>query len=268
MGEGVQPFLKWAGGKRWLAESSDLYVPSSYQRFVEPFLGGAAMFFALSPKDALLSDINSELIQLYEVVRDEPSELRRLLEYHQGRHSAQHYYRVRETPSADKLERAARTLYLNRTCWNGLYRVNRKGQFNVPVGTKTNILLEENFDKVADLLSRAELRCCDFEDAVDQVSSGDFLFVDPPYTVKHNMNGFVKYNETIFSWADQLRLRDACMRAARRGAYVVATNADHESVRELYKNIADYRPLNRKSVLAANSARRGATTEALFVLNC
>jgi DNA adenine methylase len=127
--------------------------------------------------------------------------------------------------------------------------------------------LEDSFEAVSELLATADLRCCDFEEIVGEADKGDFVFADPPYTVKHNMNGFVKYNETIFQWHDQIRLRDACAAAARRGAYVVVTNADHDSVRDLYDGISIYTPLSRKSVLAGSSQHRCATTEAMFVLH-
>jgi DNA adenine methylase len=265
MGGNVQPFLKWAGGKRWLTPSDVFPTSLEHGRYFEPFLGSAAMFFALQPRSAVLSDANADLIELYEVVRDQPGTLDEILKLHQERHSHEHYYSVRRCVPADKVHRAARMLYLNRTCWNGLYRVNLKGEFNVPIGTKTRVLMKDDFGALSDVLRGVELRCCDFAEVIREVEAGDLIFADPPYTVRHNANGFLKYNEQIFSWEDQVRLRDACLEASTRGAFVVVTNADHESVRELYRGIAKYRPLARKSVLAAHSAHRGDTTEAIFV---
>lgn len=263
----AQPFLKWAGGKRWLA-STDLGWPPTYDRYIEPFLGSAAIFFALRPERALLSDINSELINLYEVMRDAPSRLRCLLEVHQARHCKEHYYSVRAALPVDPVESAARTLYLNRTCWNGLYRVNLKGQFNVPIGTKNSVLMPtDDFEAVSGALQKADIRCCDFEVVIDGAREGDLLFLDPPYTVKHNVNGFVKYNERIFTWADQIRLRDAVVRAIDRQATVIVTNADHPSIIELYAGVAEYRKLPRASVIAASAERRGSTSEAMFAAN-
>lgn len=262
----VDPFLKWAGGKRWL--TGTLPVPVSFDRYVEPFLGGGAVFFALSPEKALLSDVNEELIELYRVVRDCPDKLRKLMQNHHRRHSKEYYYQVRSSTPKSRENRAARTLYLNRTCWNGLYRVNLKGQFNVPIGTKSLVIAaDENFSEVARMLGSADLICCDFEETLDRCGKGDFVFVDPPYTVKHNLNGFVKYNERIFSWADQIRLRDAVLAAVKRGAAVIVTNADHQSVHELYDGCAEYHTLHRASILAGAGHRRGATTEAMFVAN-
>ena len=264
----IEPFLKWAGGKRWLTGSASLPNPSTFRRYFEPFLGGGAVFFKLEPKDALLSDINGDIIDLYRMVRDQPEALRQKLEAHQSRHDRDYYYTVRAKIPETLIEKAARTLYLNRTCWNGLYRVNRKGEFNVPIGTKTTVISEaDDFFRIARALEGAELRKCDFAETIEEAMTGDFLFVDPPYTVKHNMNGFVKYNETIFTWADQVRLKDAVTRAARRGVAVIVTNADHESLRELYARDFAYLSLSRSSVLSGSSTGRGPTTEAMFTAN-
>jgi DNA adenine methylase len=262
------PFLKWPGGKRWLIESSRLPVPQTFQRYIEPFLGGGAVFFHLNPASSVLSDVNDELIQVYCSMRDSPLDLRVALEAHQAAHSKEHYYLVRASNPTSNVDRAARMIYLNRTCWNGLYRVNLKGKFNVPIGTKSKIIFEkENFDTLSNRLSRADIRVSDFEDTIDIAEEGDFLFVDPPYTVKHNLNGFVKYNEQIFSWQDQIRLRDAIQRAISRGVAVVLTNADHASVRDLYKGLCAYERLERFSVLSGSSEHRIKTSEALFVAN-
>lgn len=264
----TEPFLKWAGGKRWLANSDQLPVPAFYNRYIEPFLGGGAIFFHLAPARAILSDVNAELIHLYTVLRNSPRELMELMRQHHMMHSSSYYYEVRSTIPESELEQAARTMYLNRTCWNGLYRVNLKGTFNVPIGTKSTVVFDnEDFGKVSQRLQRAELVCCDFAPTIAQAADGDFLFVDPPYTVRHNLNGFIKYNETLFGWEDQIRLRDAVAAAIDRGAAVVVTNADHESVRELYADICAYRSVTRASVLASESGRRGRTTEALFSAN-
>ncbi|MXO58476.1 Dam family site-specific DNA-(adenine-N6)-methyltransferase [Altererythrobacter salegens] len=261
------PFLKWAGGKRWLV-SRGFPAPPTFDRLVEPFVGSAAIFFSLLPERAILADVNQDLINLYRVIRDSPVELQAMLRRHHDEHSRDHYYAVRKQVIGDDLGRAARMLYLNRTCWNGLYRVNRLGEFNVPIGTKTTVLIEgEDFELYSKALSGAEIACQDFETTIDACGHGDFLFVDPPYTVKHNMNGFVKYNETIFSWDDQVRLAAALRRAGSRGAAVLVTNADHESLRELYRDDFTYTSVERQSILAGSAAHRGGTTEALFALN-
>ncbi|MCB8881950.1 Dam family site-specific DNA-(adenine-N6)-methyltransferase [Acidisoma cellulosilytica] len=264
----LTPFLKWAGGKRWLVNSGQLPVPSAYKRYIEPFLGSGAVFFCLNPHSAILSDLNKDLIELYLVMRDKPKNLHAALFTHHKNHNKCYYYEIRSNIPSSSVDRAARTLYLNRTCWNGLYRVNLSGQFNVPIGTKTSVILpHENFQNFSEALKRTEIYCHDFEKTIDQSSEGDFLFVDPPYTVKHNLNGFLKYNENIFSWPDQIRLSSSVKRAIQRGVSVAVTNADHESVRSLYSGHCKYRKLHRHSILSSIASKRVPTTEALFFAN-
>ncbi len=149
--------------------------------------------------------------------------------------------------------------------WNGLYRVNLKNEFNVPIGTKANVVLgTDNFQKISTILADVEICQSDFEKTLDLARDGDFVFVDPPYTVRHNLNGFVKYNDRIFSWSDQLRLRDSVRRASDRGAKVMVLNANHESVREIYTNVGAQAALTRASVLASNPAYRAKVEELMI----
>lgn len=261
----LKPFLKWAGGKRWLFESGQFTLPPITGRYIEPFLGGGAVFFENQPKNGILSDANRRLIELYIVIRDELEEFEKNLQKHAKLHSKEYYYRVRSQRPRKPATRAAQFLYLNRTCWNGLYRENLKGQFNVPIGTKHTVIFEsDDFPAWSRALHGTQLVHRDFEVAIDEAQSGDFVFVDPPYTVRHNMNGFVKYNQEIFAWADQIRLRNALLRASKRGASFAMTNADHESIRELYAGFGVQRQLGRHSVLAGKSANRAYSTELLI----
>lgn len=261
----LDPILKWAGGKRWFVSQCGHLFPKSFRTYREPFLGGGAVFFALEPERAVISDANEELVSFYRTLRNRHVLLRNHLETHQNRHSLPYYQRVRGNIPKRSIEQGARFLYLNRSCWNGLYRVNQKGEFNVPMGSRTNFCFEtDDFPRASRILKNAEILACDFETNVDAAEAGDFLFVDPPYTVKHNQNGFVKYNERIFSWEDQIRLRDSLVRARRRGVLILATNADHESVRDLYRAYPrDFRMIavKRSSNIAASSKNRGVTTE-------
>ena len=201
------PLLKWPGGKRWFVAHHKALLPSTYNRYFEPFLGGGSVFFHLQPKLAVLGDTNSELIAAYRAMKRNRKSLAILLEAHQRLHSAEHYYRVRDMIPDDRIERAARTFYLNRTCFNGIYRVNLNGKFNVPVGTRASVLRDtDDFAAAARLLMTAELRVSDFEPLIEEAREEDLVFVDPPYTVQHNNNGFVKYNESLFRWSDQERL--------------------------------------------------------------
>ena len=176
----------------------------------------------------------TELINLYRIVRDYPQIMKEEMERHQILHNKEHYYEVRDLEPKCEIERAVRFLYLNRACWNGLYRINRKGRFNVPIGTKQKVIFDcDDFDGTAKALKNINLRCSDFEEAINEAKKNDFIFVDPPYTVKHNFNGFIRYNEEVFSWEDQERLYGALKRAANRGCFITVTNADHESVKKL-----------------------------------
>ena len=157
-------------------------------------------------------------------------------------------------------------MYLNRTCWNGLYRENKTGAFNVPVGTKTLVFdANEDFHAIGAALNSVDLRSCDFQASIDSAGKGDVVFADPPYTVAHNMNGFVKYNQDIFNWEDQLRLRDTLSAASKRGAKIVLTQAAHESIVHLYSGIANPVELIRNSKISGSVAGRKRTKEALYV---
>lgn len=259
------PFLKWAGGKRWLTESHLNIFPESYKNYYEPFLGSGAVFFALQPIKSTLSDLNSELIETYCAIKEDWTKVFERLEAHHKKHSKDYYYKVRSSKPRTAHTRAARFIYLNRTCWNGLYRVNLKGEFNVPIGTKQNAILPtDDFKLLSDNLKNSCLLTGDFETTIDLAEGGDLLFVDPPYTVKHNLNGFVKYNEKIFSWEDQIRLSECLKRAASRGCKIIATNAYHPAVTELYEEHFNINALDRHSVIAASSTYRGRYEELLI----
>lgn len=265
----MKPFLKWAGGKRWLFNDDFIAALPDFSRYIEPFVGGGAGFFALEPENAIISDVNVDLITLYRVIRDNAEEFTAALEVHQQKHNKEYYYHIRALEPECKIERAARFLYLNRTCWNGLYRLNKLGQFNVPIGSKTQVLLDtDDFARVAKLLSGAEIKHSDFEAIIDLSGAGDLVFIDPPYTVAHNANGFVKYNEKIFTWQDQIRLRDVARRAVSRGATIILTNADHHSVHELYSGIGAGRSISRASVISGSAKGRSGVTEYLLRIQC
>lgn len=235
-------------------------------RYIEPFLGSGAVFFRLTPSSALLNDANTDLIDTYKAIQQDHSMVVKHLTHHHRQHSKDYYYQMRSYAPRCPFRRAARFIYLNRTCWNGLYRVNRSGVFNVPIGTKSAVLLSsDNWPQVSSTLQQAQLFSGDFESIIDQAQKGDLIFADPPYTVKHNYNGFIKYNEALFSWADQERLSAALVRARHRGANVISTNANHESVRALYKVGFTLRTMERNSVLSGDPQFRGRFQELLIV---
>ncbi len=261
----LDPFLKWPGGKRWLVRQCGPMFPLQYRRYLEPFLGGGAVFFHLAPQRAVLSDTNIDLVNAYQCLKKHVKVIEKRLLDLQHKHSKTLYYRIRATRPTGAIEQAVRFLYLNRTCFNGIYRVNLRGEFNVPIGTKNLVAYPEGYlQGIATCLRHASIRIADFEETIDEAAAGDFVFVDPPYTVMHNNNNFVKYNANLFSWADQRRLVSAVKRAARRGAAVMISNADHQSVRELYSDFGTHHRVNRASVLAADFLHRRKTTELLI----
>lgn len=263
----MKPFLKWAGGKRWLVKGGRLRLPEIPGRYIEPFLGGGAVFFATRPENALLSDNNGRLIELYQVIRDHVQDFRCLLEEHAASHSREYYYRTRARKFRSPLARAAQFMYLNRTCWNGLYRENRDGKFNVPIGTKQSVIMEDDdFSGWSSALSGAAIESQDFEVSIEMAKEGDFVFVDPPYAVPCGEREFVKYNRDIFSWKDQGRLREALGRAVKRGVNVAMTNANHEAIRELYQGFGEQELVSRHSVIAAKPVNRSRYSELLITV--
>lgn len=264
------PFLKWPGGKRWFVTQHAHLIPSEYETYIEPFLGSGAVFFHLEPRRALLGDTNEDLVATYQAIKSDPAGVERHLKRHHRDHDSEYYYSVRDGLMRAEATRAARFVYLNRTCFNGIYRVNLQGKFNVPVGTKTAVILDtDDFHATAKLLRRATIRECDFEQLIDTAGEGDLVFADPPYTVRHNNNGFVKYNETLFSWSDQERLARVLTLAARRGVKVVATNAAHDEVRALYRQPTfSLIEVERYSAISSDSASRRAYRELVIRANC
>jgi len=259
----MRPFLRWAGGKRWLVSTRSISVPVS-TRYVEPFLGGGAVFFSQQASTAVLSDLNSYLINAYRWMKQAPDALFDLTQTHFDRHSKTYFYTIRAELGSSSLVDAAAFIYLNRACFNGLFRVNLAGRFNVPIGTKVfELRSRDEFRRWSQKLKTAEILIGDFEAVIDRCGEGDFLFVDPPYTVKHNENGFIEYNEKIFGWDDQVRLAACLSRAAGRGAAFLLTNADHETVRGLYPDQFTLTSEERGSEMAGKTAYRGRTTELL-----
>jgi DNA adenine methylase len=264
----VTPFLKWAGGKRWLVNEFINYLPRSYNNYIEPFLGSGAIFFSLQPKRSLLTDSNISLINTYQCIQKDHRLVYSKLVEHSALHNDEYYYEIRSQVYEDPFDQAARFIYLNRTCFNAIYRVNKKGIFNVPRGSKNSVLLEtDDFASVASLLRTSTIEYSDFESVIDRAELDDLIYVDPPYTVKHNNNGFVKYNEKIFTWQDQERLSQSLIRARTRGAKIIVSNADHFSIRELYQDHCLITPLKRTSVIASDASNRGKYSEVLMTFS-
>lgn len=261
----IDPLIKWPGGKRALASTILKFVSETSGTYFEPFFGGGAVFFALRPKNAVLSDVNPELINAYIQVRDHSNDLAKIMR--SLKNSEDEYYRVRTSSPRTQLRRAARTLYLSRLAFNGIHRVNLMGKFNVPYGYKTHLetIDEEHLSQTSNALQGADLLVGDFESVTKNAKPGDVLYFDPPYTVAHANNGFLKYNERIFSWQDQERLATHARQLAETGCRVIISNADHPSLRELYADVDCY-VIERHSVIAASSSHRRQITECIFVM--
>lgn len=258
------PFLKWAGGKRWLVKSHGEIFNIPFNNYIEPFAGSAAIFFHLLPKTAILSDKNKNLMDVYRAIKKDWRKVDEKLYEHSINHTKNHYYFIRSKIYDDVFSQAAQFLYLNRTCWNGIYRVNQNGVFNVPKGTKDKVIMDtDDFEAVSEHLQSVTLLDGDFEKVISMAMKDDLLFIDPPYTANHNNNGFLKYNERIFSWDDQVRLSSCVIDAKQRGVRIILTNADHESIRELYEKTFDVISITRSSILSGKSQFRGKVTELL-----
>jgi DNA adenine methylase len=259
----IEPFLKWPGGKRALLPGLSDLLPKSFGRYFEPFLGGGALYFHLRPKRALLADKNIELIGCYTVLRDHPDELIRRLR--RLRNDADTYYRVRRSLPRSEVSKAARFMYLANLSFNGIYRVNFEGHFNVPYGHRAGrpVFDADRLRRSSRTLQGVKLVPDDFEVAVRTARATDLVYLDPPYTVAHSNNGFIRYNAKLFSWDDQQRLARVASDLAARGCHVIVSNASHPPIRALYPGFSVYE-LERRSNISARAASRTQISEYVF----
>ncbi|HGQ8790813.1 TPA: DNA adenine methylase [Streptococcus pneumoniae] len=266
----LQPFTKWTGGKRQLLPVIRELMPKTYNRYFEPFVGGGALFFDLAPKDAVINDFNVELINCYQQIKDNPQELIEILKVHQEYNSKEYYLDLRSADRDERIDmmsevqRAARILYMLRVNFNGLYRVNSKNQFNVPYGRYKNpkIVDEELISAISVYINnnQLEIKVGDFEKAIVDVRTGDFVYFDPPYIPLSETSAFTSYTHEGFSFADQVRLRDAFKRLSDTGAYVMLSNSSSALVEELYKDFnIHYVEATRTN--GAKSSSRGKISE-------
>lgn len=265
--EPVEPFLKWPGGKRWLiSRLVELVAKIEINRYFEPFAGGAALYFALQPRHATLSDINADLINTYRQVKYHvPDIIKRLKRLSVDQET---YYSIRAEEPTIRLDRAVRFLYLNRTAFGGIYRLNRKGRFNVPFGggQRTPAVLWERdlLLPAARVLRQTELLAEDFQAVLQNAGRGDLVYCDPTYTVSHSDNGFIRYNESNFRWEDQKRLAEVCRQLQARGATVVVSNASHPAVSSIFKASETYL-FARPSTVCPQANSRRIVQEHVFV---
>lgn len=260
----IKSFIRWAGGKSWLVPYvKEIIKGLKSNNYFEPFMGGASIFFAIdTPRISYLSDINDELITSFSAVRDEPEKVICILRTLKNDEDS--YYQIRSAEPIKSYERAARFLYLNAYSYNGLYRVNRKGKYNVPYGSRNSTI---NYDRLLDLskkLANTVLSCQDFEGSKKYIKKNDLVFLDPPYVVSNETNGFIEYNSVLFSLDDQYRLARFIEYINSKGAYYILTNAAHETILEIFKEKGRTITVERNSLIGGKNSYRGKVQEYIF----
>ena len=260
---GTRPFLKWAGGKTQLLSILRERAPGGFNKYIEPFVGGGALFFSLLPERGAINDSNEELINAYSVIRDTPEELLSELQLHVNKKD--HYYAIRslDPSTLTSVKRAARFIYLNKTCFNGLHRVNRKGQFNVPFGKYKNPKIADELviRAVSQVLQNTHIRSSDFEAFLRGVAeSGDFVYLDPPYHPVGKYADFKRYTKDFFGEEDQRRLREVVGWLDKIGCKFMLSNSDAPLMLELYSDYhIEFVEANR--YINCNSSKRGKVRE-------
>ena len=269
-----KPFVKWAGGKRQIIDKLKKYLPEDFDTYYEPFVGGGALLFELSPQRAVINDSNKELINVYKVLCNEEKfkKMCHTLNHYETSHSEAFYYEIRNKDRNKKsfnrladYTRAARTIYLNKACFNGLYRVNSKNEFNVPFGKKKKVNTYEgsNLITVSNYLTMNEVKilCCDFEDAVKNAKKGDFIYFDPPYD--SDTSTFNSYTETGFDKEQQRRLAKVYKELDKKGCYVMLSNHNTKLINELYKDY-NIHIIEAKRNINSNGKKRGKVEEVII----
>jgi len=269
-----KPFVKWAGGKRQIIDKLLKYAPHEFNTYYEPFVGGGAFLFELSPKKAVINDSNQELMNVYKVLCDEDKfkKMCSVLNHYEVCHSEEFFYEIRNKDrnknTYNRLSdytKAARTIYLNKACFNGLYRVNSKNEFNVPFGKKTKVNTYEgnNLITVSNYLTMNDIKIlnCDFEEAVKDAKKGDFIYFDPPYD--SDTNTFNSYTEDGFGKNEQRRLFEVYKELSDRGCYVMLSNHNTILINELYKDY-NINVIEAKRNINANGKKRGKVEEVII----
>jgi DNA adenine methylase len=265
-----KPFVKWAGGKRQLLEILNEKAPKITGRYFEPFLGGGALFFSRLPMNATISDANEELINCYIVIRDDVEALIEDLRTHQN--TEEHFYKTRalDLTSMTPLGRASRFIFLNKTCFNGLYRVNKKGLFNVPYGkyANPNFVDEKNLRAISAYLNEAnvEIICADYKTVLEKAVAGDFVFCDPPFQPTSKTASFTNYVKEGFGPEDQAELAELVKELGRRGVKVMLSNSNTDAIRDLYQEF-DVIPVMAKRSISCKVSSRGKAHNEVLITN-
>jgi len=266
----ASPVIKWVGGKTKLLPELISRMPGRFGRYYEPFAGGAALFFRVAPQRAVLADSNADLIGLYTTIVNDVAAVIRRLQHHRDHHSETHYYDVRtrwndrEVPWSTA-DRAATFIYLNKTCFNGLWRVNRSGAFNVPIGRYTDppICVPDALRAAHAVLARATLRCGDYRTAVEDAARNDFVYFDPPYDPVTTTANFTSYTVNAFGHEHQRELADTARQLVARGCHVMLSNSDTPFIRSIYKGFKIDRVKCARAI-NSNASRRGDVDEVII----
>lgn len=260
-----RPFLKWAGGKSRLIAQYQPFLPQAFDTYYEPFLGGGALFFYLRPQRAVLSDINPELVNVYTCVRDRVEELIEQLTHHAAHHGQDYYYQMRAETPEPPVARAARLIYLNKTCFNGLYRVNAQGQFNVPMGRYSNpkICDRDLLQAASEALQSATIVQRSFHQILEaNITPQDFVYFDPPYQPLSVTSNFTGYSRDAFTAAHQIQLRDIFAQLAQLQVQVLLSNSDCPFIRELYQDFP-IQTIHAARAINVHAQKRGKINEVL-----
>lgn len=265
------PFVKWAGGKNQLIEQLSKFFPKKddYKKYIEPFVGGGAIFFHLQPKKAILSDLNDDLINCYKIIRDDIDTLITILEKYKKKHSKNFYYELRNLYNSNKLDRgkrAAAFLYLNKTSYNGIHRVNSKGHFNVPYGKHVNasIYNTEKIIAASDMLKDVDLQTMSYEKVVKYAKKGDFVYLDPPYYPLNKTSNFTNYTKYLFLDAEHEKLLNIFKILDKRGCKVMLSNSNTKFIRSLYKKYYIHE-VKAKRFINCMGEKRGNVIELVIV---
>ncbi|MGL4950840.1 MAG: DNA adenine methylase [Mycoplasma sp.] len=268
----ITPFVKWVGGKRVVIEENlKFLLPETYNRYLEPFVGGGAMLWHLQPKEALINDINDELITSYKIIKKDPTKLLKELDMLKEKHDEDFFCKIRATLPTTDLEKATRFIYLNKTCFNGMYRVNSKGLFNVPSGKKIKEKVSfyslENIQNMNEYMKASNLQIFnqDYYDFLDNAQSGDFVFVDSPYHYEEGVNGFVSYSKNGFGDEQQIRLANKMKELHEKGVKFMITNNSTKLIKELFKDFKIIEIKTNRSINSDGNNRNKAATEVVVV---
>lgn len=268
--DNIKPFIKWVGGKTQLLDELKTRLPEIYDKYYEPFIGGGALLFSIQPEKAIINDYNKEVSNLYNIVKNKPNELISDLQKHENTES--YFYAIRSLDRNKKefnklsdVERASRFVYLNKTCYNGLYRVNRNDEFNVPFGKYKNPLIcdNKNIINASRYLKNVEILNLDFEEVLKTATSGDFVYLDPPYDVISKTASFTEYNKDGFSKEDQIRVKKVCDNLTSKNVKWMLSNANTQFIKNLYSEY-NIEIVDAKRSINSKGYKRTGITEVII----